>query len=196
MAKASSARIKKTRKQKTPVRLGPPLIAKIISGGQTGVDRAALDAAIAAGIHHGGWCPRGRLAEDGKIPRKYQLQETDSRSYWVRTQKNVQESDGTLILYRRAMTSGTALTKRFACELRKPLFYIDLAMCNQNNSHADLKMRDLLLWLRLRQIQVLNVAGPRRSTAPGIQTAAKEFLLELLRHCESLSQAAQAVNEH
>jgi len=193
MAKKARQRATKSRPSKDFVRPLTPTITKIVSGGQTGVDRAALDAAMELGIPHGGWCPRGRLAEDGKIPRKYQLQETDSRSYWVRTQKNVQDSDGTLILFRRAMTAGTALTKRFSIETRKPLFYVDLAATHKDVAHKDRVLRDLLLWLRLQHIQTLNIAGPRRSTAPGIHSAAKEFLLAVFRHCEVLSPEPHAV---
>jgi hypothetical protein len=170
------------------VRLEPPAIGTIVSGGQTGVDRAALDAAIELGLPHGGWCPRGRLAEDGKIPRKYRLQETDSRSYWVRTQKNVQVSDGTLILFRHKMSAGTALTKKFTEQLRKPLFYVNLASGNN-----ELELRTIWLWLRLRRIQTLNIAGPRERSAPGIHTQARAFLLALFRHCEVLPHAPQPV---
>ena len=94
--------------------------AKIISGGQTGVDRGALDAAIALGVPHGGWCPHGRLAEDGIIPARYQLRQTDSPEYHVRTEKNVQDSDATLILYRGEMKGGTKLTWQLAERHAKP----------------------------------------------------------------------------
>jgi hypothetical protein len=189
MAKQNRTPATKSRPRTTVVRLEPPTIKRIVSGGQTGVDRAALDAAIELGIPHGGWCPRGRLAEDGKIPRKYQLQEADSRSYYVRTQKNVQDSDGTLVLYRRMMTAGTALTKRFAEQMRKPLFYVDLAKSNE-----EFALRNVWLWLRLHRIETLNIAGPRRSTTPGIQPAAKAFLLSVLRRCEVLSHDGDPVN--
>ncbi len=91
-------------------RLATLPIAKIISGGQTGVDRAALDVAIELELPCGGWCPRGRLAEDGTVPDRYPLQETRSAEYAERTERNVIDSDGTLIIATRPLTGGTALT--------------------------------------------------------------------------------------
>src|SRR5688572_12994856 len=91
-------------------------VQRIVSGGQTGVDRGALDAAIALGIEHGGWCPRGRLAEDGQIPRRYQLTETKTSKYRERTERNVLDSDGTLILFRALLSGGTELTRRLAVQ--------------------------------------------------------------------------------
>ncbi|HSR12366.1 MAG TPA: putative molybdenum carrier protein, partial [Thermodesulfobacteriota bacterium] len=96
------------------------MVKKIISGGQTGVDRAALDVALELGIPAGGWCPKGRRAEDGRIPDYYPLQEASSPEYPVRTQLNVEDSDGTLILYRNSPAGGTALTIRLAKRLKKP----------------------------------------------------------------------------
>ena len=97
----------------------------IISGGQTGVDRAALDAAIAAGLAHGGWCPRGRRAEDGPIDPRYELRETESDEYPARTARNVRDADATLILRRGEITGGTKLTREIAaCE--RPYLVVDL----------------------------------------------------------------------
>ncbi len=90
--------------------------SRIVSGGQTGVDRAALDVAIALGIEHGGWCPRGRLAEDGTIPARYLLRETSSSEYAVRTEQNVIDSDGTLVIYYQRLQRGSLLTYRLAKE--------------------------------------------------------------------------------
>src|SRR5882672_9816398 len=104
-----------------------PVVRKIVSGGQTGVDRAALDVAIALRIAHGGWCPAGRRAEDGRIPRCYRLRETTSREYRVRTTRNVADADATLILCDGPLRGGTALTARVAAERRKPLLVVDLA---------------------------------------------------------------------
>ncbi|MFQ5587063.1 MAG: putative molybdenum carrier protein, partial [Thermodesulfobacteriota bacterium] len=95
-------------------------IEMIVSGGQTGVDRAALDVALELGIRCGGWCPKGRLAEDGVIDSRYHLDETGSKSYSQRTEWNVRDSDGTLILTVEEPTGGTALTIRAAEELGKP----------------------------------------------------------------------------
>ena len=89
-------------------------IRKIVSGGQTGVDRAGLDVALFLQVQHGGWCPLGRLAEDGQIPAKYELKETESSEYGFRTEQNVIDSCGTLILYCEKMSGGTFLTYRMA----------------------------------------------------------------------------------
>src|SRR5947209_20410690 len=100
---------------------------RIVSGGQTGVDRAALDVALALGIPCGGWCPRGRRAEDGPIPERYPLVETPTDEYPERTERNVCDSDGTLILTRGQPDRGTALTARLANRHKKPLYVVDLA---------------------------------------------------------------------
>ena len=152
----------------------PPEISveKIVSGGQTGVDRGALDAARQLGIRHGGWCPRGRLAEDGTIPAVYQLRETSSADYHVRTLRNVLDSDGTLILYRNALSGGSELTYRIAEKHNKPFLLMDLGA----DPAADLVRR----WLHETRIVTLNVAGPRESSAPGIAAAAAEFLARVL----------------
>ncbi|MEW6185996.1 MAG: putative molybdenum carrier protein [Thermodesulfobacteriota bacterium] len=148
------------------------IFSKIISGGQTGVDRAALDAALELGIPCGGWCPKGRRAEDGPISLKYPLSETGSPNYPLRTEKNVREADGTCILTNGPLRGGTALTVRFAVELEKPYLIIDL------NDHFDPpKVRE---WGEKNNIKTLNVAGPRESEAPGIHEKAflaiKSFL--------------------
>jgi len=144
---------------------------KIISGGQTGVDRAALDAAISLGISHGGWCPRGRLAEDGRIPDRYQLEEADSPEYRVRTEWNVRDSDATLILCRGPLTGGTELTACLAREYERPHRVVDLRASEPAEVVCD--------WLAEHRVAVLNVAGPRESQSPGIAKAAREFLAEL-----------------
>lgn len=136
----------------------PPRIMRIVSGGQTGVDRGALDAAIALGLAHGGWCPRGRRAEDGVIPPQYRLQECDSPAYHIRTERNVQDSDGTLILFRGHLSRGTSLTQEFAQKHRKPCLLINLG-----REPSVAAARD---WLTKHRIAVLNVAGPRESWAP------------------------------
>jgi hypothetical protein len=150
----------------------PPRPAKIISGGQTGVDRGALDAATALGIPHGGWCPRGRLAEDGVIPARYELQETDSPEYPVRTEQNVLQSDATLILSRGALSGGSELTARLAEQHRRPLLVADLDHPPRPEAVHE--------WLRAHQVRILNVAGPRESQSPGIAATAAAYLLRVL----------------
>ncbi len=145
---------------------------KIVSGGQTGVDRGALDAAIELQVPHGGWCPRSRLAEDGRIPACYRLRETDSRQYHVRTRQNVHDSDATLILCRGLLSGGTELTLRLAEQADKPNLVVDL--------DADPSPRDVRDWLQEHEVEVLNVAGPRESLNPGIAADAREFLLRVL----------------
>ena len=149
----------------------PHFVRRIISGGQTGVDRGALDAAIALGVEHGGWCPKGRLAEDGRIPARYNLRETDSCDYPQRTERNVADSDGTLILYRQPLQGGTELTRRLAHRHRKPCLLVDLAV--------EFDARRVRAWIRRHQIQVLNVAGPRESSAPGIARETERVLAAL-----------------
>ncbi len=145
---------------------------KIVSGGQTGVDRAALDAAIALGIPHGGWCPRGRAAEDGQIPEQYRLQETESAEYRVRTEWNVRDSDATLILCRGPLTGGTELTACLARQYQRPCRIVDLRRPPHTNELCD--------WLEENNVKVLNVAGPRESQEPGITAASRAFLDKLL----------------
>ena len=141
----------------------------MISGGQTGVDRAALDAAAAAGLPIGGSCPRGRLAEDGPIPACYPLVETPSADYPQRTEWNVRDSDGTLILARGAPSSGgTAFTLEVARRLGRPALVLDL----DERPDPDV----VRAWCTARAVRTLNVAGPRESGAPGIYAEARAFL--------------------
>jgi hypothetical protein len=147
------------------------LLKKIISGGQTGVDRGALDAAIALCIEHGGWCPLGRLAEDGRIPDCYQLRETDSPDYPVRTERNVLDSDATLILYRDQLSGGTLLTLRLAEQHCKP--------CLAVNLDSPSSLLEIRQWLDEQHVKVLNIAGPRESQCPGIEQRAREFIVKL-----------------
>jgi hypothetical protein len=144
----------------------------IISGGQTGVDRAALDSALTLGIPHGGWCPRGRLAEDGPLPAAYSLKETKSRKYAVRTEKNILDSDATLILYLPPLIGGTALTHQLALRHQKPC---RLVVLDEPYDHASLDR-----WVKERNIEVLNIAGPRESQQPGIHEKACRFLRQWL----------------
>ena len=152
-------------------------VIRIVSGGQTGVDRGALDAAMEIGIPHGGWCPRGRLAEDGRIPDLYQLQETRSPEYRARTEQNVIDSDGTLILFRQRIVGGTELTRRLAKKHRRPLLAIDLDQARGETGAFDVE--PVRAWLERNGIGVLNVAGPRESSSPEITAAARVFVREL-----------------
>ena len=144
------------------------MLLKIVSGGQTGVDRAALDVALELGLPCGGWCPKGRRAEDGAIPERYPLQETSSVAYPRRTEKNVRGSDGTLILTRGRPDRGTALTRRLAERHKKPCLVLDL--------EKDPDPGAVRTWAAAQAVQVLNVAGPRESAKPGIQEQATRFL--------------------
>ena len=148
-----------------------PGIAKIVSGGQTGVDRAALDVALELGIPCGGWVPRGRRAEDGRIPPIYPMRETESRGYGTRTRLNVRDSDATLILTRGAPTGGTALTVDSARRLKRPYLVVDLA--------GEIDLSAVRKWLVAHGVRVLNVAGPRESTPLGIYRIAADVLRDL-----------------
>ena len=145
---------------------------KIISGGQTGVDRAALDAALELGLPCGGWCPRGRKALDGPIPARYPLQETGSADYNVRTRLNVRDSDATLILNCGELSGGTAYTLKVARELGKPCLVVNL--------DEAVEVSPVLDWLARHAVRVLNLAGPRENKCPGIQQQARAYLLGLL----------------
>ncbi|TWU11962.1 putative molybdenum carrier [Symmachiella macrocystis] len=149
----------------------PTTVEKIVSGGQTGVDRAALDMAIVAGIACGGWCPLGRKAEDGPLPLHYPLTETESGDYVVRTEWNVRDSDGTLILAGRPLTGGTALTERLAKRQQRP--------CRVAFPYSDRDVASVAEWLATNRIRTVNIAGPRESQQPGIYAAAVAFLGQL-----------------
>ena len=148
------------------------MVERIVSGGQTGVDRAALDVALELGIEIGGWLPRGRRAEDGRVPDRYRgLVETDSEAYACRTEWNVRDSDATVILVLGVLSGGSKLTAEFASSLGKPLLTLDLERCTEDEAGA--RLRD---WLSEKQTRVLNVAGPRASGAPEIGAAAVRVL--------------------
>lgn len=148
------------------------MLSRIVSGGQTGVDRAALDAALALGIPCGGWCPRGRRAEDGVIPGRYPLLETPSGDYRARTECNVRDSDATLIVAAGRLSGGTAHTLRSARRQGRPWLVVDLE--GEPDPRA---VRD---WLREAGVRTLNVAGPRESQRPGIQARARALLEAVL----------------
>jgi 3-methyladenine DNA glycosylase AlkC len=148
------------------------MLTKLISGGQTGVDRAALDVALDRKLDCGGWCPAGRKAEDGRIPAHYPLRETEAKTYAQRTRFNVRDSDGTLILCRGPLTGGTGLTAETAMQTGKPLLVIDL--------HQKLDLSRIEKWIARHKIKALNVAGPRESTQPGIYREAAALLRRLV----------------
>ena len=155
-------------------------LTQVVSGGQTGVDRAGLDAAIFHNIPHGGWCPAGRRAEDGRIPDTYQLREMESANYAVRTRQNVKDSDGTLILFEDAMSRGTELTAKCARQLKRPLISVDvIELLDWDEDRFADEIEKVISWLEAENVNVLNVAGPRESTSPGIGGIARMFLLKL-----------------
>ena len=150
------------------------MLKKIVSGGQTGVDRAALDAAIRMGIPHGGWIPKGRLTEDGPLPEMYHLDEMPTDSYPERTEKNVLDSDGTLIISRGVPQGGTDYTRKMALRHGKQMLHIDLSLHTNSLDAASL----VSSWLQMNKIETLNVAGPRASKDPNIYAE----VLALLTH--------------
>jgi len=134
------------------------IFSKIISGGQTGVDRATLDVALELGIPCGGWCPKGKIAEDGPIDPQYPLKETKTAKYQFRTEANVMEADGTLILTSGTPTGGTAFAIQVTLKHKKPYLVIGL---NQKSNPSII--RD---WANMIKIGILNVAGPREAKFP------------------------------
>lgn len=149
------------------------MVERIISGGQTGADRGGLAAAISMGIPHGGWCPKGRRAEDGRVPARYRLQETGSSSYRSRTKRNVLDADATVIFTRGKLEGGSLLTARVAQEAGKPCLHLDLERIGSNLTAAVAQLRS---WLADNEVRTLNVAGSRESRAHGIQVAVAKFL--------------------
>jgi hypothetical protein len=145
---------------------------RIVSGGQTGVDRAALDVALELGLDCSGWCPRGRRAEDGRIDDRYPLRETPTRDYRQRTVWNVRDSDATLVLCIGAPDRGTRLTLQLAERASRPRLQVDLAEAPD--------LESLRSWIAGVPARTLNVAGPRESRRPGIHALARALLLRLL----------------
>ncbi len=147
---------------------------KIISGGQTGSDRGALDAAIEFGIEHGGYVPKGRRAEDGRVPPAYRLVELGSPNYLTRTRLNVESADGTLILTpQRSPTGGTFRTIEFAIELQKPWWV-------SHPGRLELVPK-VVAWIQEKNLKTINVGGPRESKFPGVQGQSRIFLLEVFK---------------
>ncbi len=148
------------------------IFSKIISGGQTGVDRAALDVALELGIPCGGWCPKGRKAEDGPIDPRYPLKETSSPNYPLRTEKNLREADGTLVLTKGAVNGGTVFTVWLAIEYKILHLIIDL--------YNKIDPSIVWEWGEKNNIKILNEAGPKESEVPGIHDQAVDFLRRVL----------------
>ena len=147
----------------------------IVSGGQTGVDRGALDAALESNSPCGGWCPEGRLAEDGQIPMRYPLQVLPGR-YLRRTRKNVEDSDGRLVITFGRPAGGTARTIEWCQRMRKPHLVIDAAVTEM--ASAEEAARE---FVRVHGVQRLNVAGPRASKESRGYDYAREFVGRLIR---------------
>jgi hypothetical protein len=149
------------------------LINKIVAGGQTGADRAALDVAISFGIASGGYCPFDRKAEDGRIPDSYPLKETKSPKYEKRTKLNVRSSDGTLVLNLGQLDGGTRMTVEYAEKINKPCMLVQL----DDPNHSGLP--EIVAWIQQNKIHTLNVAGPRESKRPGVYQQSYDFLQNL-----------------
>jgi len=159
------------------------MIRKIISGGQTGADRAALDAAIKLGIPHGGWVPKGRLTENGPLPDKYQLAEMPGTSYRLRTEQNVIDSDGTLIISHGQLSEGSDYTLRMTLKQHRPCLHIDL-----NQTPAFKAAVLIRSWIDENAIEILNVAGPRASKDNQIYSAVLK-LVESVYYLELIETA-------
>lgn len=148
-------------------------LEQIISGGQTGVDRGALDAALQEGFPCGGWCPDGREVENGRIPDRYPLKELEGAGYRQRTIQNITDSDGTVIIHYTVPEGGTAETLAQCLKRKKPFHLIDATEIKPKRA----AMR-LAFFLQEHDVARLNVAGPRQSTAP----AAREYTQRVINH--------------
>lgn len=155
---------------------------KIISGGQTGVDRAALDIALEHGVESGGWCPAGRLDEFGRIPDRYPLKELENGGFTERTLRNVKDSDGTVIIYSGKLSGGSDQTVRFCVEQRRPHELIDASKISGEEA-----ARLIGDFVRENKIDTLNVAGPRQSEWPGGYDYATSVLEDLVNWITSKS---------
>ncbi|MBN2639172.1 MAG: putative molybdenum carrier protein [Bacteroidales bacterium] len=146
---------------------------KINSGGQTGVDRAALDFALEYNIPCGGWCPNGRLAEDGVIDNKYPVEETNSSEPYYRTQKNVEDSDAVLVFVDDKLDEGTIVAIDYAESSGKPLFivYLQMNLADQEEGFDH--------FVREHNVHNINIVGPRESNSPGIYHKTRFFLNEM-----------------
>ena len=150
---------------------------KIISGGQTGVDRAALDVALEHGIECGGWCPAGRLDEFGKIPDYYPVEELLGGGFTERTLQNVKDSDGTVVIYPGELRGGTEQTVRFCVELTQPHQLIDASKLSAEDA-----AKLIADFVHENKIGILNIAGPRQSEWPEGYDYASRALSAFLQH--------------
>jgi len=139
------------------------MIEKIISGGQTGAARAALDVAMKMGIPHGGWVPKGRMTEDGSLAERYEMQEMPTDRYDARTEQNVMDADGTLIICRGKPAGGSDYSRKMVLKHKKHLLHIDLNLTTSFDA-ASL----IASWIKLHRIKILNVAGSRASEDPNL----------------------------
>lgn len=150
-------------------------VQRILSGGQTGVDRAALDACLEAGFPCGGWCPAGRKAEDGHISQRYPLQESMSATYDERTRLNVYDSDATLIIFSGELSGGTLLTYNYCRSTNKPVFLFKVSPF-----FIEETMNQLIHFLNIHSIRILNIAGPRASQWPQAYEAGRLITTQLI----------------
>jgi len=162
------------------------ILGRLISGGQTGVDRAALDVAREQGIPAGGWCPAGRRSARGKIPARYPLIEASSSAYPQRTRLNIRDSDATLVISHGPPTGGTRLTITLATRLKRPCLVIDLSVMSVPAAQIA-----FLEWLQFVKPVVLNVAGPRASESPGIGRKVRTILCAVLAPPEDAGSMAE-----
>lgn len=160
-------------------------VKKVISGGQTGADRGGLDAglelkAMGFDIEIGGFCPRGRKSEDGPIPTKYPLIETKSPSYVVRTKRNAESADASLVFVDGGMSGGSLMTVEYLRELGRPHRVMSLLDCSGELARIITAAR-IREWLIKHEFEVINVAGSRETKCPGVQDRVREFMIEVLR---------------
>lgn len=155
------------------------MLEKIISGGQTGADQGALDGAISCNFSYGGSIPAGRKTEDGILPHSYIMQELESAHYADRTEQNVRDGDGTLILSHGPLTGGSALTEKIALRLGKPCLHVDFNSCDLGRAAADVSA-----WIENQGIRTLNVAGPRASSDPLIQRLTRDLVVMVIDRCK------------
>lgn len=156
--------------------------ACVISGGQTGADRGALIAAAVLGYRHGGFVPKGRLAEDGRVPDGFLMEELETADYPTRTRANIEYADATLVFTYGMMTPGTSLTLKTLQELGKPSLHVTLPRSGAKDVEQLRKAATGVRgWIREQRPRILNVAGSRESKAPGIEEHVAEIMLRSLR---------------